>query len=153
MPLFHISERNYCYTYFELNINNIRKICEDTNLLYTNDSVTSDLTKTPDILNKQFASTGQTLASKIAHSEELLRYLPTLSFSESFAVNPVLRGEREVEIKSLPLNKAPGLYSCPVKILKSAGQLLSKPLASIKNKSIESGIYLSKLKVAEVVKV
>ena len=62
-------------------------------------------------------------------------------------------GEIEVEIKSLPLNKAPGLHSCPVKILKCAGQLLSKPLASIMNKSIESGIYPSKLKVAKVVPV
>ena len=65
----------------------------------------------------------------------------------------VLPGEIEVEIKSLPLNKAPGLYSCPVKILKSVGQLHSKPLASIMNKSIESGIYPSKSKVAEVVAV
>lgn len=81
LPLFHISQRNY-YTYFELNINNIKETWEDINLLYNNDSVTSDPTEIPDILNKHFASTEHTLASKIAHSEELLQYLPRLSFLE-----------------------------------------------------------------------
>ena len=38
-------------------------------------------------------------------------------------------------------------------MLKSAGQLLSKPLASIMNKSIENGTYPSKLKLAKVVPV
>ena len=106
-----------------------------------------------DITEYQKPCTGHTLASKIAHCEELSQYLPRLSFSESFESNPVLPGEIVVEINSLPLNKAPGLYSCSVKILKPAGQLLSKPLASIMNKSIESGIYPSKLKVAKVVQV
>ena len=166
--LSRISKTNYYHNYFELNINNIRKTWEGINLLINqkkkksdkvitslrrpnNDSATSDPTEIPNILNKHFASIGHTLASKIGHSKEFSQYLPGLSFSESFAFNPVLPGE--IEIESLPLNKAPGLNSCPVKILKSAGQLLSKPLASIMNKSSESGIYPSKLKVAEVVPV
>ena len=64
-------------------------------------------------------------------------------------------GKIEVEIKSLPLNKATGLYSrsCPLRILKSASQLLSKPLATIMNRSIESGIYPSMLRLAKVVPV
>ena len=120
--LSRISKRNCYHTYFELNISNIRKTWEGRNLLINkkeevitslkrlnNDSVSSGPTEIPNILNKHFASIGHTLASKVAHSEEFWQYLPRLSFSESFAFNPVLPGEIEVEIKSLPLNKAPGL--------------------------------------------
>ena len=116
-------------------------------------SITSDPTEIPDILNKHFTSIGHKLASKISHSVAFSQYLPRITSSESFSFNPVLPGEIEVEIKSLPPNKALGLYSFPVKILKSARQLLSKPLATIMNRSIESGIYPSKLKLAKVVPV
>ena len=51
------------------------------------------------------------------------------------------------------LNKPLGLYSCPTKILKSAAHLLSKPLAAIDNKSVEIGIYPSKLKHAKIMPV
>ena len=61
--------------------------------------------------------------------------------------------ETGVEIKSLPLNIATGLYCCPVRILKSASQLPSYPLASIMKRSIESCIYPSKLKLAKVLPV
>ena len=167
--LSRISKRNYYHTYFELNINNIKKTWQGINILLNrkkksdkvitslkclnDNSITSDPREIPDILNKHFASIGHKLASKIPPSEEFSQYLPGLSFSESFAFNPVLPGEIEVELRSLPLNKATGLYSCPVRILKSASQLLSKPLATIMNRSIESGIYPSKLKLAKVVPV
>lgn len=61
--------------------------------------------------------------------------------------------EVEAEINSLPPNKALGLYSCPVRILKDASQTLSKPLAILLNKSVQSGIYPSKLKHAKTIPV
>ena len=109
-----ISKGNYYHTYFGLNSSNIRKNWEGINLLINqkkkksdkvitslkhlnNDSITSDPTEILNILNKHFASIGQTLASKIAHSEEFSQYLRRLLFSESFAFNQVLPGEAEVE--------------------------------------------------------
>ena len=53
------------------------------------------------------------------------------------------------DINSLPPNKALGLYTCPVGVLKGARQTLSKPLAIFINKSVQSGIYHSKLKHAK----
>ena len=136
-----ISERNYYHTYFELNIDNIKKTWQGINILINrkkrsdkvitslkclkDNSITSDPTEIPDILNKHFASTGHKLASKIPHSVEFSQYVPRLSFSEYFVFSPVLPGEIEFEIKSLSLNKATGLYSCPVRILKSASQPFS----------------------------
>ena len=48
-------------------------------------------------------------------------------------------------------NKAYGLYSSPVKLLKLASEVTSVPLASIFNQSISSGIFPSKLKRAKIV--
>ena len=59
----------------------------------------------------------------------------------------------EAEINSLPPNKAIGLYSCPVRILKGACQTFSNPLAILVNKSVQSGIYPSKLKHTKIIPV
>lgn len=61
--------------------------------------------------------------------------------------------EVEAEIHSLPRNKALGLYSCSVQILKVARQALSTPLAILLNKSVQRGIYRSKLKHAKILPV
>ena len=63
----------------------------------------------------------------------------------------VLPYEVEAEINSLPPNKALGLYSCPVRILKGACQTFSNPLAILVNKSVQSGIYPSKLKHTKII--
>ena len=51
---------------------------------------------------------------------------------------------------TIPNNKSHGLYSYPVKIIKLAKRLLSKPLTQIFNASIQKGKYPSKLKVSKV---
>jgi hypothetical protein len=52
---------------------------------------------------------------------------------------------------SLSVNSNPGLYSCPSRIIKSAKHILSKPLGDIFNRSIETGIYPNKLKIAKII--
>ena len=106
------------------------------------DNITTDQLEIPNILNKHFASIGPQLASKIPYSPiHFSHYLPKDSSPSSFALNIVLPCEVEAEINSLPSNKALGLYSCPVRILKDASQILYKPLAISLNKSVQSGIY------------
>ena len=46
------------------------------------------------------------------------------------------------------MDKALGLYTSPIRILKSASRLVSKPSTLIMNNSIETGTYPSKLKHA-----
>ena len=56
-------------------------------------------------------------------------------------------------MNSLPPNKALWLYTCPVGILKGACQTLSRPLAILINKPVQSGIYHSRLKHAKIIPV
>ena len=56
-------------------------------------------------------------------------------------------------MNSLPPNKPLGLYTCPVGILKGACQTLSKPLAILINKPVQSGIYHSRLRHAKIIPV
>ena len=98
---------------------------------------------------------GPQLAFKIPHSPiHFSQYLPKdSSLSSSFAFTIVFPCEVEAEINSLPPTKALGLYFCPVRILKDACQVLSKPLVILRNKSVQSGIYPSKLKHAKIIPV
>ena len=118
-------------------------------------NITTNQLEIPNILNKHFGSVGPQLASKIPHSPiHFSQYLrKDSSPSSSFAFNLVLPCEVEADINSLPPNKVLGLYSCPVRILKDASQTLSKPLAILLNKSVQSGIYLSKFKHAKIISV
>ena len=59
--------------------------------------------------------------------------------------------ELNTEILLLPTNESHGLYSCPVRILKSSSNVLSRPLAHIMNNSVLTGQYPSKLKHAKVI--
>ena len=49
----------------------------------------------------------------------------------SFHFDPFVPAEVEDEIKVLPNNKAYGVYSCPVSILKLSSHIISQPLAQI----------------------
>ena len=71
----------------------------------------------------------------------------------SFYFDPFVPAEVEDEIKVLPNNKAYGLYSCPVSILKLSSHIISQPLAQIFNVSVSSGSFPAKLKTAKVVPV
>ena len=169
LHLSRISKRTFYHNYFIQNVNNMKKTWEGINALIRHkksnkaisrikrpdNNITTDQLEIPNILNKHFASVGPQLASKIPRSPiHFSQYLPKDSSpSSSFAFNLVLPCEVEAEINSLPPNKALGLYSCPVRILKDACQPLSKPLAILLNKSVQSGIYPSKLKHAKIIPV
>jgi hypothetical protein len=106
----------------------------------------------PDILNKHFSTIGKKLASKLPNSNtHFSQYLNSHNYLNSFFFNPVIPSEVEFEITSMPCNKADGLYSCPIRILKCIKQQISWPLAEIINLSIQKGVFPSKLKHAKVV--
>ena len=71
----------------------------------------------------------------------------------SFFFDPVTSPEIEFEIMLTPLNKAYGLYSCSICILKGAKHIISDTLAEIINMSVQSGVYPSKLRHAKVIPV
>ena len=85
--------------------------------------------------------------------ERFSEYLPQVSSSGSFFFNAVSSSEVELEIMAIPHNKAHGLYSFPTHILRSAKHIISQPLSVRFNKSLEHGIYSTKLKLAKVIPV
>ena len=108
----------------------------------------------PNVLNDFFSMVGQKLAANVpdsnCHSNE---YLTNTNFSTSFFFELVISSDIELEISLLPSNKAYGLYSCPIRVLKCAKSILSSPLAEPINLSVQSGKYPSKLKHAKIIPV
>ena len=103
-------------------------------------------------MNSFQASVGQTLAASVPPANHHFSdYLPAVNSCSSFFFEPVTSMELETEILLLPSNKAHGLYSCPVRVLKFSSSVLSLPLAQIMNNSVLTGQYPSKLKHAKVI--
>lgn len=50
-----------------------------------------------------------------------------------------------------PTNKSHGLYSCPTRLLKCSCHIISAPLATLINNSVQRGIFPSKLKHAKII--
>lgn len=67
--------------------------------------------------------------------------------------NPIIPWDAESQILNLPNNKAYGLYSSPVKLLKLAKSIISASSTEIFNKSILTGVYPAKLRYAKIVPV
>ena len=166
--LTRINKRKFYHSYFERNISNMKRTWEGINNLINKKKrkekiihrlkkldeniFSSHQSEIPDILNKHFATIGHQLASKIPPcSTHFSQYLPQRAGASSFLFHPVLSHEIQAEIMSLPVNKALGLYSCPVRILKLSSELLACPLVTIINKSVDSGTYPSKLKHAKII--
>ena len=115
--------------------------------------MTNDPKTIGNTLNEYFATLGDKLASAIPEaSGTFLNYLDPPLLNTSY-FDPIISQEVESEITTLSESKAYGLYSSPVKLLKPARSVISLPLAEIFNKSILSGIYPAKFKLAKIVPV
>ena len=109
-------------------------------------SVLSDDPKTiGNTLNKYFSSIGHQLATNIPEVNTNFSDYLNPSLQTIFYFDPIIPQEIETEISLLPYNKALGLYSNPVKLLKFAKSVISIPLTEIFNQSVLTGVYPAKL--------
>ena len=131
LTLTRLSKKLYFHEYFETNLSSIKKTWEGINSLLNrgrnrksaskiekpdNSGFTQDPSQIPNILNGHFASIGHKLASKPQSSHHSADYYHQTSFLNSFVSAPVTPYEVQLEILSIPNNKAHGLYSCPTRI-------------------------------------
>ena len=155
--LIRSSKKEYYSTYFENNIANMKKTWEGINTLLQRrtksskqlsslkDPNTHKISKDPlrvsNILNNHFASIGPHLADKLPPIQQSFTDFLTKSKSpqSSFLFRPVTAAEIQLEIMSIPNNKAYGLYSCPTQLLKCVSNIISQPLASLLNFSVTQG--------------
>ena len=117
-----------------------------------NQGISHDPLENANILNRHFASIGSRLASDLPSSVKSFRdYLPLNVPSCSFVFDSVLPSDIEFEIMLTPINKCHGLYSCPTRLLKCSRHIISAPLATLINNSVQRGIFPSKLKHAKII--
>ena len=91
-----------------------------------NNGISKNPAEISNIFNQHFASVGQKLASSLPQSSRDFRdYLTTPTYSGSFYFDPVTPAQVETEINLVPNNKASGLYSFPLRIMKCAKRIIS----------------------------
>ena len=167
--LTRLSKANYYQSVFDLNIRNMRQTWKGINELIEsykkknkhnptnfirpnpNEVPTSDPKEISNILNKYFATVGSKLASKIPQTVNTFFDYLDPPRNRTFFFDPIIPEDINFEISILQDNKAHGLYSSPVTLLKLAKSVISVPLATIFNQSICSGIFPSKLKRAKII--
>ena len=166
--LTRLSKKIYFHNYFQNNTNNLKRTWEGINDLINrkkknskvivamkrplNQGISHDPLENANILNRNFASIGYRLASDLPSSDKSFRdYLPLNVPSCSFVFDSVFPSEIELEIMLTPINKSHGLYSCPTRLLKCSRHIISAPLATVINKSVQRGIFPSKLKHAKII--
>ena len=166
--LTRLSKKIDFHNYFLNNTNNLKRTWEGINDLINrkkknskvtaamkrplNQGISHDPIENANILNRHFASIGNRLASDLPSSDKSFRdYLPPNVPSCSFVFDSVLPSEIELEIMLTPANKSHGLYSCPTRLLKCSRHIISAPLATLRNNSVQRGIFPSKIKHAKII--
>ena len=115
-------------------------------------SVLSDDPKTiGNTLDRYFSSIGQQRATDIPEANNTISDYLDPPLQNGIYFDPIIPQEIEKEISLLSYNKALGLCSTPVKLLKLAKSVKSIPLTEISNQSVLTGVYPAKLKYAKVI--
>ena len=113
------------------------------NIIFFEGTELKSASQISEAFNKHFTTVGPKLAEKIETqpSDDPLKYLGDKTGGTKFKLQPVNVGYVERAIKALDNSKSPGADRIPVKILKDAINLVSKPLTLIYNASLERGIF------------
>ena len=103
--------------------------------------------------NNYFSNIGPNLADRISTGSKLFTdYLdPTLSPLNSFFINPVTENEILSLIKNLDPGKANGPYDIPIALIKLGKEHISKPITTLFNDSIKTGIFPQNLKLSKII--
>ena len=100
--------------------------------------------------NKFFCSVAPNIQSKINLAYKSFNHFLKNPCNESFFIKPCTNKEIIDEISDLSCNKAKGLNSIPIKIMKLAKDCTANNLSVHFNLSFSSGIFPDKLKIAKI---
>ena len=103
-----------------------------------------------DNLNNFFCSVAQLVQEKIKYVFKPFQDYSSKPCNDSFIITPFTEDEISKIISEFNYNKATGINSVPLKILKLAKQPISNHLSKIFNLSFSSGISPERLKTAKV---
>ena len=120
-----------------------RKTQCPNNIVINNRNIT-DSREIANVFNEYFASIGPKVAQSIPRVDKsYIVYLTRLHWHVFIDIDPTSTKEIEEEI----INKASGLYSVPVQLLKIIKALVSYPLSHLFNLSFSFGVVPDMLKV------
>ena len=115
------------------------------------DSELTDSKYLANVFNVYFSNIGNNLATSVpSKNKTALEFMPPNQFN-SLYLYPTTPEEIAEEIGKLNPSKATGPYSIPVKILKLLKGLVSKPLETIFNVSLSTGVVPDSFKLPSVI--
>ena len=159
------SEKSYYNNYFRNNINNIKNTWKEIKSII---SLKTKESQSPKIIlnnkseflinpndianqfNKFFCFVAPTIQSNIKPNFKSFDHYLNEPCKESFLISPRTKNEILEIISSLDYNKAIGINSIPIQILKLAKEQTAQHLCFIHNLSFTTGFFPGSLKIAKV---
>ena len=120
-----------------------------TKFTLNNDTITN-MDEIVKEFNTYFINIGRTLSDQIHSTHSSLDYLPHDKKTSSFVFNPVSEECIANVITKLKNKSSYGYDNISNKLIKSAKNVLIKPLTLIVNQCLHTGIYPSQLKLSRV---
>ena len=167
VELIRLSKKIHYQSYFNDNLNNIKKTWDGIKSLISisnnrsmspsslniNNKLNNDPVDIANCFNDYFSTIGSKLAKNIFPSKiDHLHYLKTSNLMSIF-INPASEIEVTNLVSTLNNSKASGPFSIPTDVFKMTKHILASPLTNIINLSFSTGIYPDNLKIAKVVPV
>ena len=163
--LIKYSKREYYTSFFNKNINDIKntwkgikqiinissqKTNKPSSLLINNNICTDNLS-IANHFNDFFSTIANKLESKIIPTQSCFSDYLTAPNPNSIFLNPVSENEINQCILNLNLGKSTGPNSIPTLMLKHTSKIISKPLMTVINNSLLSGVFPDMFKIAQVI--
>ena len=160
------AESNYIKCKFDSNINDIKTLWKNLNSLCNPnknkckqpitrirnlDDIVENTEEIANIFNDYFVNIGNNLSSqlptgKISYKKYMAGSLPNSCFCEEISLH-----ELQLTISNLKNKNSSGPDKISTRLLKECGDVLSIPLLHVLNKSLCTGIFPEKMKLARVV--
>ena len=119
-------------------------------IFYDNGKTLEDPSEIANAFNEYFISIGPSLANKIDKNNNFRKYLRNASESRSY-FEPITELKTMKIIENLKNKTSSGIDGISNQLLKSAKNVLVKPITTIVNQMIVTGIFPDNLKISKVI--
>ena len=119
-------------------------------IFYHNEKTLEDPSEIANAFNEYFISIGPSLANKIDKNNNFRKYLRNASESRLY-FEPITEHKTMKIIENLKNKTNSGIDGISNQLLKSAKNVLVKPITTIVNQMIVTGIFPDNLKISKVI--
>ena len=119
-------------------------------IFYHNGKTLEDPSEIANAFNEYFISIGPSMANKIDKNNNFRKYLRNASESRLY-IEPITEHKTIKIIENLKNKTSSGIDGISNQLLKSAKNVLVKPITTIVNQMIDAGIFPDNLKISKVI--